>query len=53
MEDLVSEKKVSKKKIKKTMMDMVFIQILSRLNNEFPVSYQSYIFFIELTSIYE
>jgi hypothetical protein len=37
MEDLVSEKKVNKKKIKKSMMDMVFLQIISRLNNEFPV----------------
>jgi len=32
MEDLVSEKKVNKKKIKKSMMDMVFLQIISRLN---------------------
>ena len=37
MEDLMSEKKVNKKKIKKTMMDMVLLQIVSRLNNEFPV----------------
>ncbi len=42
MEDLVSEKKVNKKKIKKTMMDMVFLQILTRLNNEFPVSLISF-----------
>jgi hypothetical protein len=43
MEDLVSEKKVNKKKIKKTMMEMVYLQLLTRLNQEFPVRTESHI----------
>jgi hypothetical protein len=37
LEELMTHTKSNKNVIRKSMMELVYVQVLSRLNNEFPV----------------